>query len=275
MKNLLLTIFGITVLLWLTGCGGVPPESVTGVPSGIYADPGDQGAGKPGAVCLIDMTRSEDVRAAAAKADGGEPAYLKRMRSRLAEASGINCEAVHFSMVTPEMARNPHWRVIVIMGFSWQIPDNNSQMLQELIRRSNVPIIGFCGGHQLIVKAFGGKVGKMRQLRPGEADPNPRYHPGWFKEWGFLPVRILHQDPLFDGLGPVITVMERHAWQASDVPPELLLLASSGECPVEAVKHRDRPIYGVQFHPEGYDKAHSDGKTILRNFFRPALRSTL
>ncbi|MCX7887951.1 MAG: hypothetical protein N3B01_11955, partial [Verrucomicrobiae bacterium] len=53
----------------------------------------------------------------------------------------------------------------------------------------------------LIAQAFGGTIGYMRKLRPGEKDPRPSYHPGQFKEWGFYPVRIIKPDPLFDGLG--------------------------------------------------------------------------
>ena len=42
------------------------------------------------------------------------------------------------------------------------------------------------------------------------------------------------------------------------------------ECPVEAFKHRQRPLYGTQFHPEAYDEDHPQGQIILRNFLRLA-----
>jgi GMP synthase (glutamine-hydrolysing) len=56
------------------------------------------------------------------------------------------------------------------------------------------------------------------------------------------------------------------------LPAELELLASSKECKVQMIKHRDRPLYGTQFHPEIYDDEHPHGKTLLQNFFRLASR---
>jgi GMP synthase-like glutamine amidotransferase len=49
-------------------------------------------------------------------------------------------------------------------------------------------------------------------------------------------------------------------------------LASSAECRVQVIKDRKRLVYGVQFHPENYDAEHSDGRILLENFFRLALR---
>ena len=47
-------------------------------------------------------------------------------------------------------------------------------------------------------------------------------------------------------------------------------LADSEACPIQAMRHVRRPLYGFQFHPERYTEAHPDGRTILANFFRLA-----
>lgn len=61
-----------------------------------------------------------------------------------------------------------------------------------------------------------------------------------------------------------------HAFQMLQTPPEFDVLAATGECPVQAIKHRERLLYGTQFHAEAYDDAHPHGRAILENFFRLA-----
>jgi len=51
---------------------------------------------------------------------------------------------------------------------------------------------------------------------------------------------------------------------------DFVVLAANAECPVEAIKHKQRLMYGTQFHPEQYDDQHLDGRIILRNFFKLA-----
>ena len=109
----------------------------------------------------------------------------------------------------------------------------------------------------------------MRKLKPHEADPTS-YHPGYFKEWGVYPVRIVKADPLFRGLGKLIRVQEYHYWEVKRLGPELQLLASSQHCQVQAFRHRTKPIYGTQFHPEAFSEAYRDGATVLQNFFAVA-----
>ncbi len=147
-----------------------------------------------------------------------------------------------------------------------------SQLQQpyEAVRSSNVPILGICGGHQLVCKALGGSVGPMRRLSEGEPDPYPRYMPGYFKERGYSAVRIRREHELFAGLGRKIVVHQSHYCEVKEVPDALEVLADSPSCKIQAVAHRTRPIFGVQFHPETFDQAHPDGRTVLENFFKIA-----
>jgi len=48
------------------------------------------------------------------------------------------------------------------------------------------------------------------------------------------------------------------------------VLAVNDACPIEAIKHKQRLMYGTQFHPEQYDDQHLDGRVILRNFYKLA-----
>jgi len=139
-----------------------------------------------------------------------------------------------------------------------------------VIRETSKPLFGFCGGHQLIGEAFGAKVGAMRKLQPGEKDPAPFHGPGMYKEWGFLPVRVIQPDPIFEGMGSTVLVREYHYGEIKSLPADFALLASTDECCIQAIKHTQRLLYGTQFHPEAYDTKHPDGQLILRNFFRLA-----
>jgi GMP synthase (glutamine-hydrolysing) len=75
---------------------------------------------------------------------------------------------------------------------------------------------------------------------------------------------------LFKGMAGEIVVWQAHTFHVPQLPHGFDLLASTDECPVQAMKHKDKPVYGVQFQPETYDDAHPDGKAIITNFFRLA-----
>lgn len=135
------------------------------------------------------------------------------------------------------------------------------------IRESGIPVLGICGGHQLICKAFGGRVAPMGRLKPGERDPNPAFRPGYLKEKGYTKVRVDSKHPLFLGLGDEILVHESHYCEVKEVPEGFRVLASTSSCRVQAVADPEERVFGVQFHPETHDPAHPDGRRILDNFF--------
>ncbi len=224
------------------------------------------------AVCLLDIQHAEIIRKQLQTMSKPlEQARACVLRSRLKALSGLDCLVVHQSEVTASDLDRPLVKAILIGGRSKIASRVKDESFFPLIRNTKIPMIGLCGGCQLIGSAFGSKTVPLRKLRPGETDPNPKYHPGQFKEWGFLPVNVVRKDPLFSGLPEQIVVREAHAFQMSVTPADFDLLASTAECRVQAVRHRDRVLYGVQFHPEAYDDAHPHGQALLKNFFRLAL----
>jgi GMP synthase (glutamine-hydrolysing) len=112
----------------------------------------------------------------------------------------------------------------------------------------------------------------MRALRPGEPQIGTvnTDSKGWFVEQGFYPIRIVQADPLFDGLPDPFIVRESHTCEVKTLPPGFDLLATNDNCRVQAMKHRDRPLYGTQFHPEAWQEEYPHGREIVRNFFRIA-----
>jgi GMP synthase (glutamine-hydrolysing) len=238
---------------------------------GLFTPPAQLRAQDRPIVCAVDLENPDLIRSRVSKDAGrGYRDKLAKFGARMQELSGLPCLIVHYTQVSRRDFANPAIRAVVLMGHAGARIEPLSAEIVAVIRDTAIPIIGLCGGHQLIGEAFGGPVERMRRLKPGEKDPNPNYWPGFFKEWAFLPVRIVQRDPLFDGLGDRPLLREYHSAEIKSLPDEFLLLASTDECRVQAIKHRGRILYGTQFHPEIHDAEHPDGKTVLKNFFRIA-----
>ena len=116
-----------------------------------------------------------------------------------------------------------------------------------------MPILGVCLGHQAIGQAFGGKVVRADRLMHGKT------------------CGVVHeQDGLFEGIPSPLTGMRYHSLvvEPQSLPRELQITAWSADRPkgseIMAMKHREHPIYGVQFHPESIGTEH--GKRLLQNF---------
>jgi anthranilate synthase/aminodeoxychorismate synthase-like glutamine amidotransferase len=105
----------------------------------------------------------------------------------------------------------------------------------EIIRRlaPGIPTLGICLGHQAIVEAFGGKVTAARTLVHGKAC-------------------TVHHDGrgLFSGLPDELEAGRYHSLAATRIPQVLEISATAADGEVMAVRHRELPVDGVQFHPE-------------------------
>ncbi|HLB70131.1 MAG TPA: GMP synthase subunit A [Candidatus Methanoperedens sp.] len=116
------------------------------------------------------------------------------------------------------------------------------------VKELDLPILGICLGHQVMAKACGGKV------RTGVAGG-----------YASVEIEIIEQDEILKGIGPKISVWASHADEVSVLPPDFIKLARSHVSEIEAMKHRIKPLYGVQWHPE---VSHTKrGNDLLRNFF--------
>lgn len=114
----------------------------------------------------------------------------------------------------------------------------------------SIPIVGICAGHQFIGRHFGGGAA------PGGS------------EFGASQIRLLEDEPkdLFRGVPRETTVWESHHDEVNLVPKDFEVLASSEKCRVQAMRHRSRPVFGLQFHPEVENTEH--GATIFQNFLK-------
>lgn len=193
--------------------------------------------------------------------------------TRLATAAGERCEVMRFDEVSIDRIRTPAPTAMVISGNTTDWIEYDFAMLVgllETIRAAPVPILGICGGHQLIGYAHGASWGPLGRLEDGAIDPDPRFAPGLHKERGFLPIDVDPSCVLFKGLGESPDVFQSHYWHLTEVPSGFRVCARSSDSPIQAIARQDRPVFGVQFHPERYDDDHRGGETVLRTFFATA-----
>jgi anthranilate synthase/aminodeoxychorismate synthase-like glutamine amidotransferase len=125
----------------------------------------------------------------------------------------------------------------------------NAGATLEIIRRlaPDTPTLGICLGHQAIVEAFGGKVAAARTLVHGKA------------------CTVRHDGRgLFSGLPEELEVGRYHSLAATQIPPQLEISAAAADGEVMAVRHRELPVDGVQFHPESV--LTPLGAELARNF---------
>jgi anthranilate synthase/aminodeoxychorismate synthase-like glutamine amidotransferase len=126
---------------------------------------------------------------------------------------------------------------------------NEAGISLEAVRRfplARIPTLGVCLGHQALVQAWGGKVIRHEPIH-GKTS------------------RIEHDGrTIFTGLPQNLEVGRYHSLIASDELPDVLEVSATGGRVVMAVRHRELPAEGVQFHPESVLTEH--GKDMLRSF---------
>ena len=111
----------------------------------------------------------------------------------------------------------------------------------------DVPVLGICLGHQIISIGFGGLMSKCKE-----------------KQDKIQEIKIFpKKDPIFKGFDDVISLREKHSYYIKRTPDNFMIIAGSDKCKVEAIKHKRRPIYGFQAHPE---MSGEDGEKLIKNF---------
>ena len=133
-------------------------------------------------------------------------------------------------------------------------PNDSGVSLEVLAQLSDeTPILGVCLGHQAIGQVFGGKVVRAPRLMHGKT--SPVYH---------------RETPLFTGVPSPFEATRYHSLIVEEpLPDDLEVTAFTEEGEVMALRHKDRPVVGVQFHPESILTEY--GPRILQNFLEGRL----
>jgi para-aminobenzoate synthetase len=175
--------------------------------------------------------------------------FTHNLVHQVAEVTG------HDPVVVPNDARDWHTDELrhfdnVVLSPGPGRPDRAADfgICADVIRAARVPLLGVCLGHQGICHVFGGRVEQAPE--PFHGRQSPVEHRG---------------DVLFDGVPSPFAAVRYHSLAvSSDLPAELEPVAWTPDGLVMGVRHRDRPIWGVQFHPESISTEH--GHRIVANF---------
>lgn len=160
----------------------------------------------------------------------------------------VYCEIVRHN-ITAQRVRELAPLGLIFSGGPASVYAENAPQCDPELFELGIPILGICYGMQLACHVLGGKVESFPSREYGRA------------EW-----HIDRDDPLFEDVAPVSQVWMSHGDQVANIADDFEQLASTHDCRFAAIKHRTRPIYGLQFHPEVTHTV--EGSKLLGNFLR-------
>ena len=178
---------------------------------------------------------------------GGQYTHLISRRVR---ELGFRTEIVPYDVSRKALEEIKPKSIILSGGPSSVLAENAPRIREdvaELVLSGSIPVLGICYGHQLLAQLLGGSVERRDK-----------------GEYGISVLKIVARDPLFSSLPNVLKVWMSHRDSVSRIPCSLVKIAETDYSEIAVFRHRDKPIYGVQFHPEVRHTEH--GYKILENF---------
>lgn len=162
---------------------------------------------------------------------------------------GFDVRTVHFNEI--EFPRDIAADFIVLSGGgALSIVSHPLEFAKEkeLVSSAKSPVLGICLGFELIADLFGARLLHREESRKGIVDAD-----------------VLENDPIFAGKKN-FSVSVSHKFHLEKVPAELIALARSADG-IQVIRHKDRPIYGFQFHPEHLEPENA-GKELFSSLAR-------
>lgn len=244
-KKLAIVITGFLFIIVLAWVGiveiyQVPPRVFTNA----FWTPDEIDAGID-TVVMIDMG-----------SDDSWPLEWRGPGSFLDEEADVNIVIIHFLDATKENIDSFDPTAVILTGYKQPLSTYDFDEMEGLfsfLRETELPVLGICGGHQFIGKAYGSDIVPLGSL-----------------EKGFFKVTLTEDDPILSGLSSPIKTFFWHELQVDPLPRDFVLLGSGELCTIQIMRHRTKPIYGVQFHPEYSSGRYQDGIVIFRNFLEIA-----
>jgi GMP synthase (glutamine-hydrolysing) len=174
--------------------------------------------------------------------------YAQLIARRVREQQ-VYCEIVRHD-ITAERIRELAPQGLILSGGPSSVYAEGAPKCDPAIFELGIPVLGICYGMQLACQALGGEI-----------------HSAQRREYGRARCQVTTANPLLEGVSLETQVWMSHGDQVTAISEGFDALAKTDTCPFAAVKYRDAPIYGLQFHPE---VTHTpEGSRILGNFVGP------
>ena len=178
--------------------------------------------------------------------------YTQLIARRVREQN-VYCRIVRYD-ISAQRIQELSPKGIILSGGPSSVYEAGAPQCDPDIFKLDLPILGICYGMQLISKAFGGTVVNVSTREFGRAQLTVN------------PIAQTDGAGLFAGFPSSTQVWMSHGDRVENIADAFVTLAQAGSCPIAAVKHKTRPIYGLQFHPE---VTHTpEGGLLLKNFLR-------
>lgn len=158
----------------------------------------------------------------------------------------VYCE-IHPFNVSVDFIKNFNAKALILSGGPSSVYEDNAPCIPKEIFDLDIPILGICYGMQLICHLFGGEVKKAQK-----------------KEFGQHSMEILNPCLLLSDISSPTIVLMSHGDSVINIPQSYTTTAKSSNAPFCAIRHDEKPIYGIQFHPEVVHTV--EGVQILKNF---------
>ena len=149
--------------------------------------------------------------------------------------------------ISPGELRAMNAAGLIFSGGPASVYEQEAPQCDPALLEMGLPVLGICYGMQVSCRLLGAEVNAAKA-----------------REYGRTRLEIVAADGLLARVPSPTNVWMSHGDVVQDLPAEFVPLARTASCPIAAVRHRSRPVYGVQFHPE---VTHTPcGGQLLRNF---------
>ena len=170
--------------------------------------------------------------------------YSHLICRRIREFS-VYAELVPYDISYEELQKhNP--KGIIFSGGPSSVYNSDAPIPENKIFDMNLPLLGICYGHQLIVNKYGGKIKKAN------------------KEYGSSLLTIDDDKDLLSGVGESVRAWMSHGDEAEEIPLGFKVIGHTESAKAAAIASEEKSIYGIQFHPEVVHT--KQGTEILKNF---------
>ena len=149
--------------------------------------------------------------------------------------------------ISADDIRKKNIPAIILSGGPSSVYDNQAPQVDPQILNLDIPVLGICYGLHLMINNSGGNV-----LHKGQG------------EYGYAKIHSESESALLKNLSPESKVWMSHGDEIDSLGNGFETIARSSNNIVAAIQHHDKPLYGVQFHPEVVNT--EEGSTILSNF---------